>query len=327
MMREMTLTAAAVAMILLVPQTVRAQNLSAPGRIEAAGGTIAIGSAATGTIKEMLVREWSRVHAGDLLVSVDCQPLEAEVDARTAQLSAATAVYDRVRNGPRRAEITVGEAAVGYSRARAEEAQKSLQRTLALHEGVSVTTARILEVQRDARITAAYLVEAEAKLALLREGSREEDVREALARKDNAAGELELAQARLDQCSIRAPSNGVITDVLATPGQFLSLSVPTILLHMVVEGPLWVRIEIDPRDLSRVCIDQSATVTTEAFPNVSLRAKVEAMSPALSPRTTPGVESRSKEIGAIVLSFEGRVPRVPIGLPVTAHLDPCPSKS
>jgi hypothetical protein len=51
------------------------------------------------------------------------------------------------------------------------------------------------------------------------------------------------------------------------------------------------------------------------------------MSPALSPRTTPGAESRSKEIEAIVLSFEGGVPRVPVGLPVTAHLDPCRSKS
>jgi len=131
-----------------------------------------IGSAATGTVKEVLVQEWSHVHAGELLVSLDCQPLAAEVEARAAGLSAATAVFDRVRNGPRPAEITVGEAAVGYSKARADEAQKALDRTLALHEGVSVTTARILEVQRDARISAALLAEAEAKLALLREGSR-----------------------------------------------------------------------------------------------------------------------------------------------------------
>jgi hypothetical protein len=95
-----------------------------------------------------------------------------------------------VWNGHRPAELTVGEAAVGYSKARADEAQKTLDRTVALHEGVSVTTARILEVQRDARISAAQLVEETAKLALLREGSREEEIREASARLNDANAQL-----------------------------------------------------------------------------------------------------------------------------------------
>ena len=148
---------AALAAALLLPQPAPAQApaLTAPGRIESAGGTMSIGSAGTGTIEEVLVQPWSRVHAGDLLITLDCRPIEAEVEARAAQLAAAEAVFDRVRNGPRPAEITVGEAAVGYSEARADEAKKALDRTLALHEGVSVTTARIMEAQRDARVSAA----------------------------------------------------------------------------------------------------------------------------------------------------------------------------
>jgi multidrug resistance efflux pump len=73
---------------------------------------------------------------------------------------------------------------------------------------VSVSTARILEVQRDARISAAQLAEARAKLALLREGSREEEVREAYAGRNNAVAELANARARLEQCSVRSPVNG-----------------------------------------------------------------------------------------------------------------------
>src|SRR6516164_7920387 len=286
---------AALAAALLLPQPAPAQapTLTAPGRIESAGGTMSIGSAGTGTIEEVLVQPWSRVHAGDLLVTLDCRPVEAEVEARAAALAAAEAVFDRVRNGPRPAEITVGEAAVGYSEARADEARKALDRTLALHEGVSVTTARIMEAQRDARVSAAYLAEARAKLALLREGSREEDVREARNRWMSAAAELGNARARLEQCSIRAPVDGVVADVLANPGQFLSLAVPTTLLHIVADGPLQVRVEVDVRDLARVCNEQSATVTAEPFPSVSMRAKVQAVSPAVSPRTlaAPGAEA------------------------------------
>jgi multidrug resistance efflux pump len=142
---------------------------------------------------------------------------------------AAQAVLDRVRHGPRSEEISVAEAAVGYATARAEEAEKTYERAQALREGVSVTTARVLETQRDARVSAAQLTEAQAKLAL----SREEDIREAEARRDTATAQLEEARAQLDQCSIRAPVDGVVVDVVANAGQFMSLAVPAALLHMV----------------------------------------------------------------------------------------------
>jgi len=313
---------------LLTPETIHAQpsSFTAPGRVEAESGTMSIGSAASGTVKEVLVREWSHVRAGDLLLTLDCRPLEAQVQAQSAQLSAAEAVFDRVRNGPRPDEIVVGEAAVGYSNARADEAQKAFERTLALQEGVTITTARKLEVQRDARVTAAHLAEARAKLALLRAGSRREDVMEAEARKNAAAAEVEAVRARLEQCSIRAPVNGTVTSVLVNAGQFLSLAVPAPLLQMVPDGVLKVRAEIDPRDLARVCANQAATVTTEAFPNASIRAEVESISPVLSPRTIV-VSGAGKDVEAVILKMEPAAPRLPIGTPVTVRFSPCPSKS
>ena len=279
-MRIAILTAA-----VLVAGAAPAQTpLATQGRIETAGGTLRIGTAATGTIKQVFVHEWAHIRAGDLLFMVDCQPIEAEVEARTAQMNAAEAVFDRVWNGHRPAEIAVGEAAVGYSRAKAEEAQKTLDRTLNLHEGVSVTTARILEVQRDARVSAAQLAEARAKLALLREGSREEEIREAYARRDDAVAALANARARLDQCSVRSPVDGMVAEVLATPGQFLSLAVPTTLMRVIADGRLLVRTEIERRDMARLCLDQSATVTSDAIPSLAMSAKVTAISPALGPR-------------------------------------------
>src|SRR6185437_14977529 len=115
----------------------------------------------------------------------------------------------------------------------AHEADKTLQRTLSLQEGVTVTAARVLEVRRDARIAAAQLTEAHAQLNLLRAGSREEDVRQAKALRDAAAAELDASRARLAQCSVRAPVSGVVLDVLVNRGQFLSLAVPQPLMHIV----------------------------------------------------------------------------------------------
>jgi multidrug resistance efflux pump len=233
----------------------------------------------------------------------------------------AEAALERVRNGPRPDEIAVGEAAVGFSHARADEAQKAFERALAMQEGFTITTARKLEAQRDARVTAAHLAEARAKLALLRAGSRREDVMEAEAKRNAAT-----VRARLEQCSIRAPVNGTVLSVLANPGQFLSLAVPAPLLQILPEGTLRVRAEIDQRDLARVCENQPAIVTTEAFPNASIRAEVESISPVLIPRTI-AVPGAGKDVEAVILKMETTNLRLPIGVPVMVRFGPCPSRS
>src|SRR6185437_3229462 len=107
-------------------------GLIAPGRIEGASPPFAIGVAAAGTVREVLVQPGAHVHAGDLLIRLDCRPLEAELRARQARLRAAAATYDRVKNGSRPDEIAVGEAIVGYALAKADEAQKALTRSEAL---------------------------------------------------------------------------------------------------------------------------------------------------------------------------------------------------
>jgi len=328
-----SLTGAALAMVAAFhfPMRLAAQstNFSASGRVEGAGPTMAIGAAAAGTISDVLVHEGGRVHAGQILVKLDCRQLEADLHAREAQLAAAQATYDRVRNGPRPDEIAVGEAVVGYSQARAEEAQRALDRTEDLKEGVTVSTARLLEVKRDARIAAAQLQEARSRLALLRAGSREEDIRQSQALRNAAAAEVESSRAQLDFCTIRAPVDGVVLDVLANAGQYLSLAVPQPLLHIVQDGSLHVRAEIELRDLSHVCAAQSATVAADAFPNTAIKARVVSISPTVSARSiaAPGADSAARDVVTVMLELAHGGPALPIGLPVSVRFETCPPKT
>ena len=277
----------------------------------------------------MLVSEGDRVIAGQTLIKLECRSAEAEVRARVAQLDAAQAVFDRARDGSRPDEIAVGEAVVGYSQARADEAQKTLDRTEALKEGVTVTTAHILEVQRDARISTAQLAEANARLSLLRAGSREEDVRQSKALRDAAAAGVDASRARLDQCSIRAPVDGIVLDVLANQGQFLSLAVPQPLVHIVPDGQSRIRAEVQLHDLGHICNSQNAVVSSEAIPNATVHAQVASVSLAVSPRnlTTATEEAREKDTVAVVLNEERGGPSLPIGSTVMVRFDLCPSKT
>jgi multidrug resistance efflux pump len=317
----------------MLPSPLFAQAaFTALGRIEGAGPLLSIGSAAGGIVAEVLVHEGDRVRSGQLLVKLDCRPLEAEVQARAAHLAAAEATYDRFRNGPRPDEIAVGEAVVGYSRARAEEAKRTLQRAETLQEGVTVTTAHLLEVQRDARIAAAQLEEARSRLNLLRAGSREEDIRDAKALRDAAAADLEATRARLAQCSIAAPAAGTVLDVDVNAGQFLSLAVPQPLLHIVPEGPARVRAEVGLRDFARVCAGQHASIAAELLPGAAIDAQVSSISPAVTTRNKPAsagsaAASDAENVVAVVLALDKAAPTLPIGLPVTVRFAACPSKS
>ncbi len=311
----------------------QSSDFAAPGRVEGAAPPMSIGVAATGIVSDILVHEGSRVETGQLLVKLDCAPQEADLRTRQAQLAAAQATYDKFRNGPRPDEIAVGEAVVNFSQARADEAQKALQRTLELQEGVTVTTAHVLEVKRDARIAVAQLAEAQSQLNLLRAGSREEDIRQAKALRDAAAAELDAARARLNQCSVKAPVDGVVLDVLVNQGQFLSLAVPQPLLHIVRDGQSRVRAEVGLADLRHVCVQQHATIATNAFPHAAIRAQVASISPTVSRRNADAVGTVSpanadeNNVVAVVLTVNPGAPALPIGLPVTVHFEACPTKS
>jgi HlyD family secretion protein len=130
----------------------------------------------------------------------------------------------------------------------------------------------------------------------------------------------------VDQCSIRAPVDGIVPEMPANQGRFLSLAVPEPLLRMAADNPLRVRAEIELRDLGRVCVSQRAAVTAEAFPNASIRAQVASISPEVTTRTiaTAPAETRPREVVDVTLNVEHGGPALPIGLPVVVRFEACP---
>jgi HlyD family secretion protein len=222
------LAASIAALSALAPLPAFAQTVS---RVASPTAVMQLGIAATGIIEKIFVRDGDSVDAGQLLVTIDCRPLQAEIKVRGANLAAAEAAFIRARNGPRPDEIAIGEANVGVGRARAEEAQAAYDRAQELREGITISRANLLQARRDARIAAAQLEDQKRRLDLLHAGTRAEDISEAAAKRESAAAFLEEGKARFDQCFLRAPAAGTVK-VLATPGQFVSTNVPVTLVQL-----------------------------------------------------------------------------------------------
>jgi HlyD family secretion protein len=306
-------------------QSAAPSTFSAPGRVEGAKDMMSVGTAATGAVAEVLVHNGERVHAGQLLVRIQCEVIEKELEARKAKLGKAEAALARVLHGNRQEEIDIGVANVGLAEARAEEAANRLRRNLALVEG-AISKVQIDQAKRDTRITAAQLDENRAKLALLRAGSRQEDILEAQQARDAARSLLEESAERLNYCLVRAPSDGIVLQTLATPGQFISSTIPTTLLRMVDDSVRRVRAEVDERDLSKICVPQRAIIRAEGLPGVEMVAVSESMSAIMSPRTL-FIEDRStnnrRDVREVVLSLSGDASIFPIGLRVMVSFAAC----
>ncbi|MBV8426477.1 MAG: HlyD family efflux transporter periplasmic adaptor subunit [Hyphomicrobiales bacterium] len=245
--------------------------------------------------------------------------------ALAAQREAARAVDERVRNGSRAQEIAVGEANVGVAKARAEEAAEALRRAQALQLGISVTQAVMLQVERDARITSAQLEDARARLDLLRSGSREEDIAEADARRDAAAAALDAARARLAQCTVRSPIEGVVVEQLASRGQFVTSAVPSVLLRIANDRDLGIRAEVEAAHASELCARQRAIVGRSAGGPGELQARVTRIAPSIGALASAGPRQAETPPAPmdVFLAFDRPPSALHLGEEVTLRFEPC----
>jgi RND family efflux transporter MFP subunit len=83
--------------------------------------------------------------------------------------------------------------------------------------------------------------------------------------------------------SVPAPIDGVVTERTANVG--LNVDPATALFTVVDLSRVWITADVYEKDFSRVRVGSDATITTAAFPGVSLRGRVSYIDPQVNPET------------------------------------------
>lgn len=188
-------------------------------------GDVAIVAAPYGAgdarVAEILVSVEDRVARGTPVATLDNrQALEGAVLVAEANLAVRQATLAQTRSAiaASRAEA---QATLDQASANAREAEASLARTEDL-AGRGVATSVTLDAARATAEEAALAVRrAEATLARFTAGALDEQPDVVVATSNVAAAEAELERARMDmaRAEVRAPIDGTILDIHATPGQ------------------------------------------------------------------------------------------------------------
>jgi HlyD family secretion protein len=198
-----------------------------------------------GQVAQLSVREGDRVNGGQILMVIWNEDLEARVQlAASEQLAAGARVQEACLN----AEVAMREA---------ERQQRLAARQLVAGETVDRATT-------------------EAK-------AREAACQAARAAKEVARASTTAARADLARTVLRAPFDGVVAEVNAELGEFVTPSPPGIptppAVDLIDYGCLYVTAPIDEVDAPAIRTGMPACVSLDAFPERRCQASVRRIAP------------------------------------------------
>ncbi|MDH3314472.1 MAG: efflux RND transporter periplasmic adaptor subunit [Gammaproteobacteria bacterium] len=157
------------------------------------------------------------------------------------------------------------------------------------------------EARRQQKLSAQNLVsEEQVDRATTESKAKHAACEAANATVDVSRARVEAAQAALDQTILRAPFNGVVAEVNAELGEFVTPSPPGIptlpAVDLIDTSCLYVSAPIDEVDAPQIRIGMPACVTLDAFPKPRCNAKVR--------RIAPYVLDREKQARTVEIEVE-----------------------
>ncbi|MBB6252069.1 HlyD family secretion protein [Nitrospirillum iridis] len=236
----------------------------------------------SGYVQTVAVDDFQAVRKGDLIAQIEPSDYQAQLDLADASLTAARAALANLGNQRdvqralvRQAEAAIASAAADVTRTRAEAArQRDLQRT-----GIAGTAQKVEQADADAakavaqsQLAAAQLAQQQAQLASL-------DVQERQLAAQARAGEAQLALARnnLAYTRITAPADGMVGQRQVRPGQFVNVG--TQIIGVMALPKVWVVANYKETQMTQVRVGDPATVTVDAFPDLTLHGHVDSWAP------------------------------------------------
>ena len=279
------------------------EELEASGTVEATEADL--GFNVPGRIASIAVREGDAVREGQLLATLDAAELEARRSAAAAQADAARAVLAELESGARAEEVAQGRAAVRAAARRAEDAHRDLERARALFEGGAVSRESFDKAETQYEVASASLDQAREQLRVLETGPRAERIAAQRAAVSSAEAAVRQVEAMLDNATIRAPFDGLVTIRHREPGETVQPGLPVV--TVMNPDDRWVRIYISEDRIGAVRLGQPVAISSDTYRGREYPGRVVfiAQEAEFTPRNVQTKEERVKLVYAVRAQITG----------------------
>jgi membrane fusion protein (multidrug efflux system) len=235
-----------------------------------------------GYVRSVLVGDFQRVKAGDILVEIVDDDYRATLDQAAASVDAASAAIENIDRQKllqqalvKQAEATIQATEADLTRYRLEAArQQSLLATR-----IAGTDQLVEQAVDNEKRTEATLALNQAQLEQQRQQLKVLDSQESQAKAALKGQEAarDLAKIALGYTRIVAPVDGMVGQRQVRPGQYVSAG--TQVIALVPLPNVWVIANYKETQMTRIRVRQPASVTVDAFPGVVLHGHVDSWSP------------------------------------------------
>lgn len=232
-----------------------------------------VGSTVTGRVAQVLVREGERVKAGQLLVRLESD----ELDAALAQAVAAEAQALARLAGLRSTGRSAARAQLEQAEANLTAARNEQDRVRQLVAQGFLSASRMDDARRALEVAQAQVHAAQAQAAANDE--RGTDIAQAQAQWQAAQAATQAARAKRAQAAVAAPADARVLAREVEPGQIVQPG--RALLSLALSGPTQIVAAVDERFLDQLRPGQPAAVVADAFAGQRLPARVLSIAPAV----------------------------------------------
>lgn len=181
-----------------------------------------IASKISARVSEVLVDVGSKVNAGDAIIKLDTQDLQAQVNQAQAAVNTANATLTNAMNSTRPEQIAQAQASLDSASESYDVANKNYERTKTLVEAGANTQQQLETAHQQLVAAEAQKKSAEEQLNMLKNGATETSIDIYKAQVEQAEAALKTAQTALNNGTITSPISGVVNSKSINVGEMAS---------------------------------------------------------------------------------------------------------
>ena len=222
-----------------------------------------------GRVKRVLIKNHQTIKAGQLLLEIDPRPFSIALNKAKANLANTQQDIES-----KNSDIKTAEANVAQAQAVLMNTQKNTQRILSLVKQKLAAPAQGDQATSDLSVSQAALAQAKSELASAKQQLGDPGAQNAAIQAVRA--DVETAKLNLQYTKITAPCDGYIANFSTRPGD--QLTAYNSIFAVVDAHHWWVDANFKETQLAHIQVGQTATITTDLYPDHPYRGTVDSIS-------------------------------------------------
>lgn len=273
-----------------------------------------------GRVASIQVDEGAQVKQGDVLATLDLEPLQNALHSAEATLASLTARNALLHRGYRSEDIAQAKARLQAAQAVLTEAERQFSRQERLVPA-GATAQWSLDSARSARDQAAAQVQvAEQQVRQMTTGFRSEEIAESDAQLRQAQAQLDAAKLAVRDATLLAPSDGIILTRAIEKGTMIQGGSPAFSLSLI--HPVWAIAYVSEPMLGHFAPSTRVTLETDTRPGQPYQGVVGFVSPTaeFTPKSVETPDLRTSLVYRLRIVVSDPDSRLRQGMPVTVRL-------